>query len=138
MLTMKRINSFTADGTSTEYVLDGDVDITKEITAKVGGVEKQVTVNKNKVTFSEAPPEDNGIDSVVITFTATGENKRGIVEKCKICSVFGAGNPTRVFISGNSDKPATDWYSGLYVYRDRDAGYADNGLFKTIWGSDHR
>lgn len=127
MLTMKRINSFTADGISTEYVLDGDVDITKEITAKVGGVEKQVTVNKNKVTFSEAPPEDNGIDSVVITFTATGENKRGIVEKCKICSVFGAGNPTRVFISGNSDKPATDWYSGLY-----DATYFPDNTYTEI------
>ncbi len=114
MLTRRRKNSFTADGTSKSYKVDGEIDTSLPVTATVGGVEKAVTVSGDTVTFTSAPSDDGGVDSVVVTFYAKGEGQRAMVEGCSICSVYGAGNPTRVFISGNPNRPATDWYSGLY------------------------
>lgn len=115
MLTRWRKNSFSADGTSKVFILDGKADASKTASATVAGQAVEVTVSGNKATFATAPADDKGVDSVVITFCAAGEGKRQSIEKCAICSVFGAGNPTRVFVSGNADEPATDWHSGLYM-----------------------
>ena len=113
LLTRKRINSFTADGNSKEFILDGTPE--GEVTVKICGVSTDnYTVTKNKVVFEEAPESDSGVDSVIVTFTASGEDKRSMIEKSNICCVFGQGNPSRVFVAGNPDCPATDFYSAVY------------------------
>ncbi|HBS60883.1 MAG TPA: hypothetical protein DEA44_16675, partial [Firmicutes bacterium] len=116
----KRTNSFTTDGSATVFQLDADNIDNLPLTVSVGGVEKRVglhyTVNyaAGKVTLLSAPPNDNGIDSVVITFSKTIEGYADRIKKCTVCGLFGLGNDSRVFLSGNPDYPNMDWQSGLY------------------------
>lgn len=120
LLTPWRTNSFTADGTAKEYVLDAhDLDA-DGLTVTVGGVSKtegtDFTVDRaaGKVTFTEAPPADGGVDSVVITFAKTVSGARQKIEKCRLCTLYGVGNDSRVFLAGNPDEPNTDWQSATY------------------------
>ena len=120
LLTPWRTNSFTADGTAKEYVLDAhDLDA-DGLTVKVGGVSKtegtDFTVDRaaGKVTFTAAPPADGGVDSVVITFAKTVSGARQKIEKCRLCTLYGVGNDSRVFLAGNPDEPNTDWQSATY------------------------
>lgn len=126
MLTGKRINSFLGDGRSAEYWLDGKIDLTKPVTVKVSGQETSAYTKENatrpgftgeygKITFTEAPADGGGIDNVLITFTAAGDFGADKIKNCRICSFFGLGNDSRVFLSGNPDFPNTDWYSGNYA-----------------------
>ena len=121
LLTGWRRNSFTTDGTAGEFVLDGSglaadaVTVTVSGTAKTEGTHFTVNRTAGKVTFTEGniPPDDTGVDSVIITFKLA-ENGRGKVEKCCICTTYGLGNDTRVFITGNPEEKNTDRMSGLY------------------------
>ena len=36
------------------------------------------------------------------------------INRCRFATIFGLGNDSRVFFSGNPDAPNTDWHSGLY------------------------
>ncbi len=120
MLTRKRKNSFTADGSAREFMLDDKNIGPQAVECIVAGVKKTegkdfpVDREKGTVTFNSTPENDNGADSVEIAFYASGEDKRADINGCRICSIFGGGNATSVFLSGNPLKPNEDWHSGTF------------------------
>lgn len=115
LLTRKRKNSFAGDGVSNTYILDfAPVESVEEvIVANEEVTGYTVDLEKGHVVFSALPPNGNGVDNIVITFTAGGDNK-STIDKCRVCGLFGGNNDTRVFLSGNAQMPNVDWCSGLY------------------------
>ena len=103
LLSSKRKNSFLADGTSTEYVLDATT---------IDSVDKvwindilvtDYTINKNlgKVIFNTAPEKPTliGKDNVVVEFTKEVQGYKERIEKATIACVF----DNRIFFSGNKE-----------------------------------
>lgn len=132
MLTGKRINSFFSNGTSRDYFLDTqNIDAVTKVV--VNGEEKDdytVDLAAGKVSLSAAPADSNGVDNVVIHFTANVEGYADRVNKCTIFAFFGFNNDNRIFISGNPEYPNWDWQSGL----DDPTYFPDTGYTKV--GSD--
>lgn len=120
LLEPTRKNSFTTDGTAKVFQLDAEDIDDAAVSVSVGGEEKTLgtdfTVDRTKgtITFTEAPPDDKGVDSVVVTFSKTIEGYADYIRHCRICATFGLGNDSRVFLTGNPEYPNTDWQSGLY------------------------
>ena len=117
MLTPYRKNSFSADGTASKYQLDGKDIADNSVTVWVGG-EKQtsgytVDLANGTVTFTKAPADDSGVDSVVIQFAVKTSDREKIL-RCTHCALFGLGNDTRVFVTGDPQNKNTDYMSGLY------------------------
>lgn len=102
-----RKNSFCADGTSTEYVLDVEsFDTGSTVRAWVNDVETTAFTSDattGKITFTTAPaePDTAGADNVVIQFKRTIAGYRDRIDKCTLLEVF----DNRVFFSGNPDYP---------------------------------
>ena len=102
-----RINSFCADGESTEYYLDAkniDSDFTPVVTANGSAVTGfTVDYTNGKITFNTAieAPNTDGQDNVFIKFKKTVEGYKDRINKCTILTVF----DNRVFFAGNSDYP---------------------------------
>ncbi|BAK99585.1 hypothetical protein OBV_23870 [Oscillibacter valericigenes Sjm18-20] len=125
MIGNKWTEAFLGTATDTVYQLTTtDLDntpVTAEVLNSSGDwVEKtegtHFTVNRGAgtVTFTSAPGESpvKGQDNVKITASKDRETLSNI-EKCTIHTVYGVGGSAdRVFLSGNSDKPGFDWYSG--------------------------
>lgn len=115
MLTGIRINTFLADGTSTEYFLDAqniDADFIPVVT--VDGVvttDFDIDTTAGKIIFTKAPPEPLtvGQDNVSIKFRRTILGYRDRINKCTLLQVF----DNRVFFSGNQDYPNMVWHSSL-------------------------
>jgi hypothetical protein len=126
MLSPYRINSFLADGKSTEFYLD-----TKNIESSLdpGGM-PVVTVNDvempyysngkdnwyvdnkaGKITFVTAPPapKTDGQDNVKIKFKKTVSGYADNIKKCTLLQVF----DNRVFVSGNPNYPNYVWHCSL-------------------------
>ncbi len=111
LLTPRRINTFVGDGESTVFQLDcGEIDVDSVSCAEYAI--RMVNEITGKVTFEEAPPDAGGLANVVISFAKTTEHDS--IDRCRICGMYGGKNDTRVFVSGNPDKPNCDWQSGLY------------------------
>ena len=115
LLTGIRKNSFSADGTSTDYYLDStnlDTDFTLVVMVNDELV-RDYTVDKTKgiVTFATAPekPNTDGADNVVITFKKTINGYRNRIEKCTLLTVF----DNRIFFSGNKDYPNAVFHCSL-------------------------
>ena len=119
LLSKRRKNTFIPDGTSTQFTVD-----TKSIdsgsTVKVWNNGSEITSGisfstSGVVTISPAPakPSADGTATLTIEFSKTTDGSADKIKKCKIFTTFGINNSTRVFLSGNPDKPATEWYSGL-------------------------
>lgn len=115
MLTGERINTFLADGTSTEYHLDTqdiDVDVVPEVKIN-GATTTEFTVNYGDgvITFQKAPeaPSTEGQDNVEIRFKKIVSGHRARINNCTLLQVF----DNRVFFSGNPDYPNTVWNSSL-------------------------
>ena len=114
LLTNIRKNSFVADGTSKEYMLDAtDLDNT---TVKAWVNDKEVTdftvdYASGKIKFKTAPTEPNtvGQDNVIIQFSKTKEGYRKRIENCTLVEVF----DNRVFFSGNPNYPNFLWHCSL-------------------------
>lgn len=117
LLTRKRKNSFAADGTSRDFQLDfspiASVDAVSVDGQAAASTAYSVDLAGGVVSFQTAPESAGGVDNVVVTFTA-GADQRGVIDKCRVCGLFGGNNDTRVFLSGNPDAPNVDWQSGLY------------------------
>lgn len=105
LLQPKRKNSFCADGTSTEYVLDAtnidsviDVYVNDTLVPSTG---YSVNTSLGKVTFNSAPtaPTIIGKDNVVIQFSKTVTGYANRIKNCTIAKIF----DNRVFYSGNDD-----------------------------------
>lgn len=115
MLSDRRINTFLADGESTDYVLDTkDIDTGFKPIVKVNDkVVTNYTVDyvNGKITFTTAPevPKTDGRDNVSIEFRkpVTGHKER--ILNCTLLQVF----DNRVFFSGNPDYPNTVFHCSL-------------------------
>jgi hypothetical protein len=109
--------SFSGDGTATNYQLALlGLDATL-VTATVNGVAKaettDFTVNRTTgvVTFSAAPA--SGTDNVVITAYKTFAGNKDEIFKCTICYIWGGAEGNRVWLSGNPNYKNRDYGSGL-------------------------
>lgn len=115
LLTGKRINTFLADGESTEFFLDAkNIDSSYSPVVKVNDeVVSNYTVDhaEGKITFAEAPPAPNtdGQDNVSVEFR---KNVNGYPERIKNCTLIQVFD-NRVFFSGNEDYPSTVWHCSL-------------------------
>lgn len=115
MLTGLRINTFLADGESTEFHLDAqDLDSDYLPVVKVNeDVNENFTINYSDgvVTFAKAPekPLTDGQDNVSVQFKKTVPGYKDRIAKCTLLAVF----DNRVFFSGNQDYPNVVWHCSL-------------------------
>lgn len=108
MLSASEINSFVADGESTDYKLN-DKEITSVDKVWVNDVLKTVNTDYTvdltlgKVIFNTAPekPDTTGQDNVKIQYTKNSQSKADRIKKCSLLTVF----DDRIFFSGNVDYP---------------------------------
>lgn len=120
MLTPKRKNSFKGDGSSKTFHLDAQGLDSAAVSAVVDNATiaegSGLTVDRTNgtVTFTTAPSDQGGVDNVVVTFSKTVSGYADKIQKCTMAVWFGAGENTRVFVSGNPDEKNVDWHSGLY------------------------
>lgn len=117
LLTPLRKNSFSADGEAKKYQLDGKDIASDGVRVWIDGTEKtsgfSVDAANGVITFDDAPADDKGVDSVVIQFSAKTSG-RSKITCCTHCALFGLGNDTRVFVTGDPDNRNVDYMSGLY------------------------
>ncbi len=120
LLTPMRKNTFVANGTAKEFVVDtGSIDSGSTVKAWLN--EKEITsgisfnAGSGKVTFATAPaaPAAAGVANLTIQFAKTTQGAIDKINRCTIFTTFGVNTGSRVFLSGNADEPATEWYSGL-------------------------
>ena len=115
LLTGRRINTFLADGTSKEFVLDAKgldtnfAPIVKVNDKVVSGY--KVDYTNGKITFNTAPaaPKTDGQDNVSVEFQKTVSKYKERILNCTLLQVF----DNRVFFSGNKDFPNTVWHCSL-------------------------
>ena len=110
---------------------DGNMEEYTATTGTPGEKQYKVDLTEGTVTFNAAlKPTLTGVDNVYITYSKTVEGYAERITKCTICALYGYGGDNRVFLTGNPDHKAYDWYSGVYdPYYFPDLGY-------TIVGSD--
>ena len=111
MLTASRKVSFSGDGTSTVYQLPETV--IESATAKVGGVETEVTLNSanGTVTFATAPT--SGTDNVIVTYVKQSVTTMLDIKRNKYAQKYGLANDTRVFLYGNEQAKNRIYFSDL-------------------------
>ncbi len=141
LLTLRRKNTFLADGESTDFYVDSPSIRTQNEYGE--NLEKPVIVKVNGTTLSEddyivyysdgfikfktAPPKPltDGQDNVEIEFSAGSVMDIRKIRECRILEVF----DNRVFFSGNPYHPNTVWHCSLndptYV---GDLDYYNEGL----------
>lgn len=117
MLTGIRVNTFLADGESTEYHLDAqNIDSDFQPIVFVNDAEIAIsayTVDTagGRIIFNGAPEEPLtvGQDNVRIKFRKTVPGYRNRINNCTLLQVF----DNRVFFSGNQDYPNVVWHCSL-------------------------
>ncbi len=117
MLSPYRINTFLADGESTEYYLDVlNIDSDYVPIVKVNDEVKSVkhfdvNYEEGKITFGKAPlaPDTDGQDNVSIQFKKAVPKYVDCILKCSLLQVF----DNRVFVSGNKEHPNMLWHCSL-------------------------
>ena len=115
MLSNGRINTFLADGKSTQFYLDATgIDSDFAPVVKVNGnVVTNYTVDykAGMITFKTAPAEPltDGQDNVSVEFRKTVVGHKERILNCTLLQVF----DNRVFFSGNSNYPNTVWHCSL-------------------------
>lgn len=116
MLQSRRINTFLADGGSTEFVLDTfnlDTDFPPIVMVDDLVVTEGYTVNytTGRISFTKAPdaPLTDGRDNVSVEFSKTVPGYKDIILKCTLLQVF----DNRVFFSGNPDYPNVVYHTSL-------------------------
>ena len=123
MLSDHRINTFLADGKSSEYHLDAeDIDTDYPPKIEINGnpiiaIPHEVNYEKGVITFLNEDgepwfidkPLTDGQDNVKITFKKHVDGYQDKIIKCTIAQEF----DNRVFLSGNPDYPSMVWHSSL-------------------------
>ena len=115
MLTGRRINTFLADGSSKDFLLDAKgIDSSFKPIAKVN--DKVVTnytvdYSAGKISFDTPPSEPltDGQDNVSVEFQKVVDKYRNSILNCTLLQVF----DNRVFFSGNEDFPNVVWHCSL-------------------------
>lgn len=125
LLGSKRKESFLGNATDKVYQLSAN-DITSvdliQKTNSSGGLDTLVVttdytvdLSTGKVTFVNAhPPIVAGQDNVFITYSKTVTGYADRIKKCTISTLYGLGGSNRVFLAGNPDYKAQDWYSDIF------------------------
>ena len=108
------VYQLTTEGLDSDPVTAEVLNSDGEWVAKVENTDFTVDRGAGKVTFNTAPGESpvTGQDNVHITASKTREGYADTINHCTIPAVYGVGGATdRAFLSGNSDKKGTDFYS---------------------------
>ena len=122
LITGQRIESFLGNDTDKTYQLAfNQLDSIDKVEVLNGSGEKVEVkdytsdLTTGKVTFTAAQkPIVAGQDNVFITYTKTVEGYADRINKCTISDLYGLGGSNRVFLSGNPDYKAYDWYSDIF------------------------
>ena len=122
LLSPKRTDSFLGNDTDKVYQLSANnlVSVDKvEVMGSSGWgtltTGYTVDATSGKVTFSEVhKPIVTGQDNVKITYTKPVPGYADRINKCTIADLYGLGGSNRVFLSGNPDYKAYDWYSDIF------------------------
>lgn len=122
LLTGKMTVAFLGNSTDKTYYLPyQDVESIDEVRVRGANgeyaVETGYTVNlaAGTVTFSAVKnPINTGEDNVEIDFTKTTEGYADRIKKCTISAAYGLNATNRMFLSGNPEYRAYDWYSDIY------------------------
>ena len=122
LISGKRTESFLGNDTDKTYQLSANkidsidkVEVLNDSGEKVATTEYTVDLTTGKVTFTSAKkPIVTGQDNVFITYTKTVEGYADRINKCTISDLYGLGGSNRVFLSGNPDYKAYDWYSDIF------------------------
>lgn len=115
LLTGKRINTFLADGKSTDYYLDAkniDTDFKPVVKVNDSIVSNyKVDYKQGRIYFTTAPaaPKTDGQDNVSVEFKKDVSGYKDRILNCTLLQVF----DNRVFFSGNKDFPNTIWHCSL-------------------------
>ena len=122
----KFINTFNGTESDKTYQLGtselDSIDKVEVMNADGDWVEKKVTTDYTvdlklgTVIFKTAPglPPVKGRDNVKITASKAMEGYADCINKCTISIIYGVQGATdRLFVSGNSEYPNRDWFSGL-------------------------
>lgn len=125
LLGSKRKESFLGNGTDKIYQLSANsitsVDLIQEINATGGLDTLAVTTDytadltTGKIAFTNThAPIVAGQDNVFITYSKTVSGYADRIKNCTISTLYGLGGSNRVFVSGNPDYKAQDWYSDIF------------------------
>jgi hypothetical protein len=143
LLSNKRINQFTADGTSVDYVLDAvGIDSVNKVVVndvELSSTAYSVNTGTGVVTFNTAPTAPaQGQDNVYITFTKTTPGYQNRISNCKKALIW----DNRMFFTGNASLPNVlfhcklndpTYISDLAYYED---GNSDSAIKDIVVGSD--
>ena len=125
LLGSKRKESFLGNATDKVYQLSANniASVDKiEKTNSSGGLDTLVAttdytadLTTGKVTFTTThAPVVAGQDNVFITYSKNVEGYADRIKKCTIATLYGRGGSNRVFIAGNPNYKAQDWYSEIF------------------------
>ncbi|MBQ2325451.1 MAG: hypothetical protein II377_04295 [Clostridia bacterium] len=113
MLTGKKRQQFSADGSSTKYAL-AEKNIDSVTWVKINGVTSTgwtADTVAGTVTFTKAP--EKGLNNLEICWEKASTAKADMIFKCTRSMNFGGNTDTRVFLYGNPDYPNYRFYSEL-------------------------
>lgn len=122
LISGKRTESFLGNDTDKVYQLSANkidsvdkVEVLNSNGEKVTTTEYTADLTTGKITFTAThTPVVTGQDNVFITYTKTVEGYADRINKCTISDLYGLGGSNRVFLSGNPDYKAYDWYSDIF------------------------
>lgn len=122
LLSAKKTVSFLGNETDKVFFLpDTDIKSVDEVKVADSNGNFVITtaftkdLTKGTITFTEIKkPVVAGQDNVLVTYTDPTEGYYERIAKCTTFSVYGYNALNRVFLSGNPEYKAYDWYSGIY------------------------
>ena len=122
-LTGKKSMKFSGNGTATIYQLPelniGSVDVVMiGIATKVETTDYTVSLVNGTVTFVAVPP--TGVNNVVITWTKTEVDSRGLITNCRY---YGGTYYARFWLFGNPNHKNTRYSSGVTMAGASDPSY---------------
>lgn len=113
LLTPLRRETFSADGTSVDYVLPAEaIGVKKVVVDNVEQSNGYFTAGTHTYTFNYAPTK--GVGNVEITYTtdaATSEQTRQAILECELHEEYNGSTNTRLFVAGNGTNVC--YYTGV-------------------------
>lgn len=123
-LTGKRCEKFTGDDTKIYQLSETEIESVDkieslnsegELEVLVAGTDYTADLTLGKITFieSHATPVE-GQDNIYITYTKSVDGYSDRITGCTVFAHYGVGGNNRVFLSGNSEYMAYDFWSEIY------------------------
>lgn len=123
-LTGKRCEKFTGDDTKIYQLSEADIEsVSKveslnsegELDVLKSGTDYTVDLKLGKITFTTAHKTPvRGQDNIYITYSKTVEGYADRILKCTVYAHYGVGGNNRVFLTGNPEYRAYDFWSDIY------------------------